>query len=123
METPQEIALDRRRRIMGKLMGRYKWMLGPDSRCDECTESIDETAIVSIGAALNCAHFSDLEITILCPHCDSLYYLHSRKFFLPNCEISNSYIPTEPLVRRRDLIAQGVHNLLEMTDKEVQDFL
>ena len=115
--TVAEIIKERRRRIM--LNGQFDdfgWLLGEDEKCCECGRNIDVTAIMSVDLCLNGAHFGDLACCILCPHCDSLYYLHARKWFLDGIMTAES----KPMVRREGLVSSGVNNLLEITEEELE---
>jgi len=117
MPTVAEIIKERRCRIMlNEQFDDFSWLLGAAKKCCECDRDIDATAIMSIDLCLNGAHFGDLACCILCPHCDSLYYLHARKWFLEGILTAEQ----KPMVRREELVSSGVNNLLEITDEELE---
>jgi len=123
MPTPAEIIIRRRKALLDCSIGdeEYNWIFGSSKNCNECHREIESDAVVSVEVCLNGAHFGDLAVCFLCPHCDSLYYLHFRKHILSAISIFEE--PSEPPVRRCKLIESGVNNLLEMSDEEFEELL
>lgn len=118
MPSPAEIIQERRAAIMQKETG-FEWILGKDNKCEHCGAELDMTALMSVEICLNSAHFGDLASCILCPHCDSMYYLHARKYMLKEPPFFDS--AEVQLVNRDELIRRGVNNTLEMSDEELKE--
>ena len=119
MHSPAETIRRRREKILNYETEEFQWLLGT-GHCEECGRAIEMPAVHGIEVCLNGAHFGDLAVCILCPYCDSLYYMHARKHLFGG----NILEPAEkPLVRREKLVRAQVNNLLEMTDEEFEELL
>jgi len=119
MCSPAEIVKKRRELIMNSEADEFKWLLGPSGKCDECGRKIEMTALMGVEVCFNAAHFGDLAVCILCPHCDSLYYMHACRYVLDVGILGGA---AADLIRREKLIAAHTNNILEMTDEELEQF-
>ena len=121
MSSPIDLILKRRAMFMNHDTSDFKWLLA-DGKCDECGKELEMTAMQGVELCLNGAHFGDLAVCILCPHCDSLYYMHARKYIFndaaPFLEGGNV-----EFFRRKKLIEAHVNNILEMTDEEIRELI
>jgi len=123
MPTPAEIIVQRRKALINSTVdgSELDWLFGSSKSCDECHRAIELDAVVSLEVCLNGAHFGDLAVCFLCPHCDSLYYLHFRKYLFGGMSFFEK--PEHLPVRRCRLVEAGVNNLLEMEEEEFEELV